>query len=351
MNKVIKLGNRLIGEGQPSFIIGEVSANHNQSYDTAVEIIRGLAKAGADAVKLQTYRPDTITLDCDNEYFQIKQGTLWDGTTLYKLYEQAFTPWEWHKGLQAVAEEEGLFFFSTPFDFTAVDLLESLDVPLYKIASFEINDIPLIRYVAKKKKPILISTGIAEEADIALALKTCKDAGNEDVILLKCSSSYPTPLEDINLRTIPHMSQRFEVSVGLSDHTLGHTVAVGAVALSASVVEKHVTTVRAAGGVDSAFSMELTEFAEMVKEIRALEAALGRVTYDLTQKQKNSREHSRSLFAVKDIAAGEPFTKDNVKSIRPAYGLHTKYYYDLMSKTATTNIKRGTPLDWSMVNQ
>ncbi|MDD3223509.1 MAG: pseudaminic acid synthase [Clostridium sp.] len=348
MNKSFILNNTKIGEGSPVFVIAELSANHLQKYDNAVRLIKEAKKAGADAVKLQTYTPDTITIDCDNEYFQIKQGTIWDGTTLHKLYEKAYTPWEWQPKLKKIAEEEGLICFSSPFDNTAVDFLEKMDVPAYKIASFEITDIPFIEYVASKGKPVIISTGIAELSDIEEALKACEREGNKDVILLKCTSEYPSPYEDINLKTIPNMAETFGLTVGISDHTLGSAVSVAAVALGAKVVEKHFTLDRSLGGPDSKFSMEPDEFNDMVKSIRQVEKALGKVTYDLTEKQIKSREHSRSLFVVKDIKAGETFTKENVRSIRPGFGVKTKYINEFLGKKAKVDIKKGTPVCWNI---
>ncbi|MFA5577481.1 MAG: pseudaminic acid synthase [Tissierellaceae bacterium] len=345
----LTIQNKLIGKDSPTFVIAELSANHLQSFDNAAAIVKAAKDAGADAVKLQTYTPDTITLDCDNEYFQIKQGTIWDGTTLHRLYQEAYTPWDWQPKLKRIAEDEGLIFFSSPFDNTAVDFLEELDVPAYKVASFEITDIPLIEYMASKGKPMIISTGIASLADIEEAVMACKRMGNHQIILLKCTSAYPSPLEDINLRVIPNLKETFAAIVGLSDHTLGHTVALGAVALGAKVVEKHLTLKREDGGPDAQFSMEPHEFKEMVTRIRELELALGEVTYQLTEKQVNSREHSRSLFVVKDIKAGEIFTSANIRSIRPGFGLPTKYMGDIVGKKARKDIARGTPLDWSLL--
>lgn len=349
MEKIIQIDNKKIGENYPVFIIAEMSANHLQDYDRAVETIKKAKWAGADAIKLQTYTPDTITINCDNEYFQIKQGTIWDGTTLYKLYEEAYTPWEWQPKLKKIAEEEGLIFFSSPFDNTAVDFLEEMNVPAYKIASFEIADIPFIEYIASKGKPIIISTGIATLADIEAALAACKRMVNDQVALLKCTSAYPSPMEDINLKVIPNMKDTFRTIVGLSDHTLGDTVALGAVALGAKIVEKHFTLDRASGGPDAKFSMEPDEFKEMVDRIRDLEKALGQVTYELTEKQKNSREHSRSLFVVKDVKKGEVFTEENVKSIRPGFGLETKYIGEVLGKKARCDVKKGTPMRWDLV--
>lgn len=349
MNKCFKIGNVEVSEDSKTFIIAEMSANHLQDYDRAVEIIKKAAWAGADAIKLQTYTPDTITLDCDNEYFQIKQGTIWDGTTLHKLYQTAYTPWEWQPKLKEIAEKEGLVFFSSPFDFTSVDLLEEMNVPAYKIASFEINDIPFIEYIAAKGKPIIMSTGIATMKDIQEALNACRRMGNENVALLKCTSSYPAPVEEANLKTIPNMKETFDVIAGLSDHTMGNAVSVGGVALGAKIIEKHMTLRRSDGGADSQFSMEPEEFKEMVDNIRIVEKAVGKVTYDLSQKQINSREHSRSLFVVKDIKKGEVFTESNVKSIRPGFGLKTKYIKDILGKSAREDIKKGTPMKWNLI--
>lgn len=349
MFKQLIISHKTISRNSPTFIIAEISANHLQSFDNAVKLIKEAKKAGADAVKLQTYTPDTITIDCDNKYFQITQGTVWDGTTLYKLYQEAYTPWEWQPKLKKIAEDEGLICFSSPFDKTAVDFLEDMNVPAYKIASFEINDIPFIEYIASKRKPIIMSTGIATLSDIEEALSACKRMDNEQVALLKCTSTYPSPLEDINLKVIPNMKETFDCIVGLSDHTLGHTVALGAVALGAKIVEKHITLSRASGGPDAKFSMEPDEFKEMVIRIRELEKAMGQVTYELTEKQKKSREHSRSLFVVKDIKKGEVLTRENIRSIRPGFGLATKYIKDILGKKARYDIPKGTPLDWSQI--
>ncbi|WP_315077733.1 pseudaminic acid synthase [uncultured Clostridium sp.] len=350
MNKSFKIDNIKIGENEKTFIIAEMSANHLQNYDRAVEIIKKAKWAGADAIKLQTYTPDTITIDCDNEYFQIKQGTIWDGTTLHKLYQTAYTPWEWQPKLKKVAEEEGLIFFSSPFDFTSVDFLEEIDVQAYKIASFEINDIPFIEYIASKGKPIIMSTGIARMKDIEGALDACKRMGNEKVALLKCTSSYPAPVEEANLNTIPNMKETFNVIAGLSDHTMGNAVSVGGVALGAKIIEKHMTLRRSDGGADSKFSMEPEEFKEMVDNIRIVEKALGKVTYDLTDKQKKSREHSRSLFIVKDIKKGEVFDCNNIKSIRPGFGIETKNINNILGKKASKDIEKGTPMNWELVD-
>ncbi|MCI9175130.1 MAG: pseudaminic acid synthase [Lachnospiraceae bacterium] len=349
MNREIQLGNHIISEESSIYIVAELSANHNMDYDRACAIIEAAAEAGADAVKIQTYTADTITIDCNAKEFQAHG--LWEGMSLYQLYQKAYTPWEWQEGLIRYANGKGLDCFSSPFDFTAVDFLESLHVPAYKIASYEINDIPLIKKAAQTGKPVILSTGIARLSDIELAVHTCKEAGNENVILLKCVSAYPAPLEEMNLRVIPNMGRTFGCLTGLSDHTLGAETAVAAVALGAKVIEKHLTLKRKEGGVDSAFSMEQEEFADMVSQIRRIEKALGTVTYDLNQKQEESRLMSRSLFAVKDIRQGETLTAENIRSIRPGTGLHTKYYEDILGKTAREDLKKGTPLDWALINK
>ncbi len=339
-----KIKNKKIGGNNPVFIIAEMSANHLQKFDNAVKLIKAAKEAGADAIKLQTYTPDTITINCNNEYFQIKQGTLWDGQTLYELYKKAYTPWEWQPKLKEIAESEGLVFFSSVFDKTAVDFLEEINVPAYKIASFEITDIPLIEYVASKGKPIIISTGIATLSDIEEAINACKRMGNNQIALLKCVSAYPTPLEDVNLRTIPNLAETFKTVVGLSDHSLSISVPIASVAMGACIIEKHLTLDRKLGGPDAAFSLEPEEFKAMVKSVREVEKALGEVSYNLTEKMKKSREFSRSLFVVKDIKAGEVFTEENIRSIRPGYGLPPKYLKEILGKRATQDIKKGTPL-------
>lgn len=348
MEREIRIGDKIISENSPAFIVAEMSGNHNMDFDRAVEILRAAKEAGADAVKIQTYTADTITLDCDDPCFRITQGTLWDGITLHKLYEKAYTPWEWQPRLKKLAEDMGLLLFSSPFDFSSVDFLEEMQVPAYKVASFEITDIPLIRKIARLGKPVILATGIARLADIELALQTCREEGNEQVILLKCCSAYPTPYEDVNLRTIPNMRETFNCLTGLSDHTMGSAVAVGAVALGARMVEKHMTLRRSDGGVDAAFSMEPQEFKEMVDNIRIVEKALGRATYDLSEKQVREREHSRSLFIAKDMKAGEMFTPENLRSVRPADGLHTKYYEQLLGRRITRDAKLGTPMTWDL---
>ena len=332
-----------------TLIIAELSANHGHNLETALATVRKAKECGADAIKIQTYTADTITLDCDNEYFQIKQGTIWDGTTLHKLYQEAYTPWEWHAAIQAEAEKEGLIFFSTPFDLTAVDFLETLEVPLYKIASFEITDIPLIEYAASKGKPMIISTGIATLADIEAAVHACRRVGNSDITLLKCTSSYPAPVEEANLLTIPNLAQTFGVKVGLSDHTLGHAVAIAAVALGARVIEKHFILDRAIGGPDASFSLTPEEFKLMVDGVRTTELALGCISYELTEKVKASRKFARSLFASQDIAAGEALTRQNVRSVRPSDGLPPVELPKLLGRKAKQPIPAGTPLSWELL--
>jgi pseudaminic acid synthase len=345
----ITIDARYIGLGYPVFIIAELSANHRQDLNTAIASLKAMKEAGADAVKLQTYTPDTITIDCDNEYFQIKHGTIWDGRNLYDLYKEAYTPWEWHPILKKVADEIGLIFFSTPFDRTAVDFLEKMNVPAYKVASLEITDIPLIEYIASKGKPVIISTGIATLSDIGEAVNACKRAGNEQVIILKCTTEYPTPLEDVNLKTIPNMAETFDRLVGLSDHTLGISVPVAAVALGACMVEKHFILSKDLGGPDAAFSLDPQEFGAMVKSIREVEKALGNVSYELSEKTLKSREFCRSLFVVEDMKKGDTFTYENLRSIRPGYGLEPKYMNTVLGKKARQYIKSGTPLVWQLI--
>lgn len=332
-----------------TFIIAELSANHNQDFEIAVKTIEAAANTGADAVKIQTYTADTITIDCNNEYFIINQGTIWDGKTLYELYKEAYTPWEWQPKLKEIAEKLGLIFFSSPFDLTAVDFLEKMNVPAYKIASFEINDIPLIEYVAKKGKPVILSTGIATIEDIQLAVDTCRKVGNNQIALLKCTSSYPAPIEEANLATIHDLSDQFNVISGLSDHTISNSTSIAAVALGARIIEKHFILDRSIGGPDASFSIEPNELRQLVQNVREVEKAIGVVSYDLSPKVLKSKEHSRSLFIVKDINAGDVFTNDNVRSIRPGFGLHTRHLTEIIGKTAKTFIPTGTPLSWELV--
>ncbi len=323
-----------------TFIVAELSANHGHKLDVALESLRAAKEAGADAVKIQTYTADTITLNCEADDFKVK-GTLWDGRTLYDLYQEAYTPWEWHQAIFDEAKRCGLVCFSTPFDKTAVDFLEDLGNPIMKIASFEITDIPLIEYAARKGKPMIISTGIAMSEDIELAVKTCKDVGNDDITLLKCTSSYPAPIEDANLITMVDMKQRYGVKIGLSDHTMGYDVAVAAVVLGATMIEKHFIMDRSIGGPDAAFSMEKEEFAAMVKSIRNVEKSLGEVVYPTDPSKIKGREFSRSLYVAEDVKAGDVITEKNVRSVRPGYGLHPKYLPEVLGKTAVRDLEIG----------
>lgn len=348
MRKEIKIGNHIISENNPVYIIAEMSANHNMDINRAKAIIDAAANSGADAIKIQTYTPDTITIDCDADIFKA-QSKIWEGLTLYELYKTAYTPWEWQEELKVYAEIKGLDFFSSPFDLTAVDFLEKMNVSAYKVASFEINDIPLIKKIAETGRTIIISTGIAYLEDIELAIRSCKEAGNENIILLKCVSAYPAPFEKMNLKVIPNMSETFECIVGLSDHSLGTETAIASVALGAKVIEKHLTLKRSDGGPDAVFSMEPKEFELMVKQIRNIEKALGKATYELSDLQKDNRTGARSLFIVEDIKEGELFTDKNIKSIRPNAGIHTKYYYNILGEKAKCNIKKGTPMDWKYI--
>lgn len=347
MKKSIQIGKNYIGQGHPTYIVAEMSANHNMDFERAKAIIKAAAQAGADAIKIQTYTPDTITIESDKPAFRTKG--IWEGRTLYELYGKAYTPWEWQEELQTYAHACGIDFFSSPFDLTAVDFLENLHVPAYKVASFEINDIPFIRKIAKTGKPIIMSTGIAYLEDINLAVRTCLEEGNDQVILLKCISSYPAPYENMNLNVIPNMKDTFDCICGLSDHSMGTEIAVAAVALGAKVIEKHFTLCRADGGEDSQFSMEPQEFKSMVQQIRNVEKALGTVTYELNDAQIDSRIYSRSLFVVKDIKQGEVFTPENVRSIRPGIGMHTKHWDEILGKHARCDIEKGTPMDWKYV--
>ena len=350
LNKRIKLADHMIGANDPVYIVAEMSANHLQDYNRAVEIIHAAKEAGVDAIKLQTYTADTITIDSDKDYFKITGGTIWDGTTLHKLYQEAYTPWDWQPKLCEVAKELGLDCFSSPFDSTAVDFMEEMDMPAYKIASYEITDIPLIRQCASKKKPIILATGVARESDIRLAIEACIEEGNKDIILLKCVSAYPTPYEDVNLNMIPTLAQEYGCIVGLSDHTMGSTVAVSSVALGVRMIEKHLTLKRSDGGPDGAFSMEPQEFAELVKNVRIVEKALGSKEYKLTPVQETEREGARSLFIVKDIKQGEALTPENIKSIRPGNGLPPVEYDKVIGKIASHDLYRGDPLKYEDFN-
>jgi pseudaminic acid synthase len=336
----IKIDNLKIGDGERCFIIAELSANHNGSLDTALETIRAAKRTGADAIKFQTYKADTITIDCNNEDFLIN-GTIWEGKGLYDLYKEAYTPWEWHKALFDCAKEEGLVCFSSPFDKTAVDLLEDLNAPAYKIASPEITDIPLIEYTASKGKPIILSTGIAGLEDIELALDACRRMGNNQIALLKCTTSYPAPIEEANMAMIPEFKERFDVVPGLSDHTLGSTVPIVATTLGAKIIEKHFILDRSIGGPDASFSMNEEDFTAMVKAIREAEQAVGKVSYELTDKQIKGRFFSRSLYVVKDIKKGEVITEENVRSIRPGFGMHPRFLNDILGKEWLQDLKKG----------
>lgn len=348
MNKVIKLKDKSIGEGQPVYIIAEMSANHGGDFNRAKEIIYAAKEAGADCIKVQTYTADTITIDSDKEHFQIKKGT-WAGENLYKLYQKAYTPWEWQDELKSEAEKVGIHFLSTPFDKTAVNFLEDIGLDFYKIASFEIVDIPLIKYVASKGKPMIMSTGMATLEEIKEAVDAVKGQGNEDLCLLKCSSAYPAIPDDMDLETIKHLKNTFNIPIGLSDHSMGSIGAVTAVALGARVIEKHFCLSRKIETPDSSFSMEPYEFGEMVKNIRAVEKALGRVNYDISPNEEVSRKHRKSIFVVEDVKKGEKFTEKNIRVIRPAQGLLPKYYDDVLGKYASKDIERGTPIGWDMI--
>jgi pseudaminic acid synthase len=343
-----KINSRIIQPGYATYIVAEMSANHNQDFDQAVKIIEVAKQVGADAIKLQTYTADTLTIDCDKEYFYIK-GTIWQGKNLHDLYGEAYTPWDWQPKLSEIAKKIGIDFFSTPFDSTAVDFLEKMNVPAYKIASFEIVDLPLIKRVAQTGKPIMMSTGMATLEEINEAVQIIRQAGNDQIALLKCTSAYPALAEDMNLKTIPHLAQSFGVPAGISDHTLGIEVALAAVAVGACIVEKHFTLSRSHPGPDSSFSMEPGEFKKLVEGIRTVEKALGEITYEVTEKQKASRIFRRSLFAVEDIKKGQKITEENIRSIRPGHGLHTRYFDEVIGKNAVCNIKRGTPLSWDLI--
>jgi pseudaminic acid synthase len=347
----IVIGGRRIGPGEPCFIVAELSGNHHQSLDKAIALVRAAKVAGVDAVKLQTYTPDTITIKCDNPNFTIRGGTLWEGQTLHDLYGQAYTPWEWHAELKALAESLGMQCFSSPFDDTAVDFLEGLRVPAYKIASFELVDLPLVRRVARTGKPLIMSTGMASIAEIDEAVRTAREAGARELVLLACSSAYPSPPETINLRRIPDLAERFGVVAGLSDHTLGTAVPIASVAMGASVIEKHFCLSRAEPGPDSAFSLEPSEFAAMVDAVRTAERALGRPEYGVSAAEQASQVFRRSLFVVKDVKAGERFTAESVRSIRPGNGLHTRHLEEVLGREAARDIARGTPLSWDLVRR
>lgn len=348
MKRSISIGDRQIGKGYPVYIIAEMSANHHHDFQKAEKIITAAKAAGANAVKLQTYTAESLTINCSNEYFQIKD-TIWSGKSLYNLYSEAATPWEWHPELKELALSLGMDLFSTPFDSTAVDFLESMNVPAFKIASFELVDIPLLKRIASTGKPVIMSTGMATLAEIEEAIFTLRSNGCTDIALLKCTSAYPAPIEEMNLKTIPNLSETFCVPAGLSDHSLGISAPVAAVALGAAIIEKHLTLSRNEDGPDSQFSLTPEEFKAMVTAIRETEKALGCVSYQITEKQKSSRAFRRSLFIVNDMKPGEPFTLKNVRSIRPAFGLHTRHLETILGKLAAKEVKKGTPLSWELV--
>jgi pseudaminic acid synthase len=350
MSQTFEIKGRKIGSGAPVYIVAEMSANHGQNFEQAVKILDAAKQAGADAVKLQTYTPDTLTIDCDNKYFHT-EGTIWEGKNLYELYGEAYTPWDWQPKLKEIAESLGLQLFSTPFDFSAVDFLEQMGVPAHKVASFEIVDLPLLRKIAKTGKPIIMSTGMATLAEIDEAVWTIFEAGATQLALLKCTSAYPALPDEMNLRTLPHLAEAFDVPVGLSDHTLSISVPVAAVTLGACIIEKHFTLSRADRGPDSSFSLEPHEFKAMVEAVRVAEKALGTVHYGVIGAEAKSRVFRRSLFVVKDIKAGEKFTPENVRSIRPGYGLHTRYLENILGRTAPRDIQRGTPMAWDFISE
>jgi pseudaminic acid synthase len=347
----ITIAGRRIGPGLPVYVIAELSANHNQNFDQAVRIIHAAKEAGADAVKLQTYTADTITLRSDKEYFRIKGGTLWDGRTLHDLYQEAFTPWEWQPKLKKIAEELGMHLFSSAFDDSAVDFLEQMNVPAHKVASFELVDIGLIQKMARTGKPLIMSTGMASEEEISEAIKTARDAGATQIALLKCTSAYPAPPDEANLLTIPELARRFGCPAGLSDHTMGIVVPVVGVAVGACIIEKHLCLRRADGGPDSAFSLEPSEFNAMVAAARTAESALGAVQFAPGTREANSLKFRRSLFVVEDMKQGELFTKHNVRSVRPADGLHPRHFNEVLGKPAACDVERGTPLSWTLVKR
>jgi len=349
MTAQVTIGRRTVGVGHPVYVIAEVSANHHQDIEQAVKILHAAKDAGADAIKLQTYTPDTMTIACDRAEFLIGGGTIWDGTTLYELYGRAYTPWDWHPRLKQVANDLGMDLFSTPFDFTAVDFLEKMGVPAHKLASFELVDIPLIQEMARTGKPLIMSTGMSSVEEIEEAVQTARAAGATQIALLKCTSAYPALPEDMNLRTIPDLSRRFDVPVGLSDHTMDSAVAVAAVSLGACIIEKHLTLSRSEPGPDSAFSLEPQEFKAMVDAVRITEKALGTVHFGIEAKEASSRVFRRSLFVVQDVKRGEAFTPENVRSIRPGYGLHTRHLQEVLGRKAAQDIERGTPLSWELV--
>jgi N-acetylneuraminate synthase len=347
----IEINGRRVGPGSPVYIIAEMSANHGKDFEQAVGVLHAAKEAGADAVKLQTYTPDTLTIRSDREYFRIKGGTPWDGGTLYDLYDEAYMPWVWQPKLKAIADEVRIDLFSTAFDASAVDFLEEMGVPVHKIASFEIVDLPLIEKMARTGKPLIISTGMATLEEIHEALQAARNAGAKQIALLKCTSAYPAPPEEMNLATIPHLANTFHIPIGLSDHTLGTTVPIAAVALGACIAEKHFTLSRSNPGPDSAFSLEPQEFKAMVEAIRTVEKAQGEVHFGVSNQEAKSLVFRRSLFVVKDMKAGEVFTMENVRSIRPGHGLHPRHFNEIVGKVACCNIHKGTPFSWDLIRK
>lgn len=347
----ITIGRNKIGEGCPVYIVAELSANHHQDFDRAVQLVHAARDAGADAVKLQTYTADTITIASDREQFRINGGTIWDGTTLHELYRRAYTPWNWQPKLKQVANDLGMDLFSTPFDLSSLEFLEQMDVPAHKVASFELVDIPLICALAKTGKPLIISTGMASLDEIDEALSAVRSECCAEILLLKCTSAYPATPDEMNLRTIPAMQTKFGLPLGLSDHTMGIAVPVAAVALGACLIEKHLTLSRSEAGPDSAFSLEPAEFKEMVAAVRVAERALGKVQFGPSEREIPSRTFRRSLFVVRDVKQGEPFTTENVRSIRPGHGLHTRHLPEVLTGCASRDIERGTPVSWDLVSK
>jgi pseudaminic acid synthase len=345
----MRIENREISDSSLVFIIAELSANHNGSLEVAIETIKAAKRTGADAIKLQTYTADTITLDSRKDDFKIK-GTIWEGKNLHDLYKEAFTPWEWHETLFNVAKQEGLVCFSSPFDRSSVDFLETLNAPAYKIASFEITDIPLIEYVASKGKPIIISTGIAMEEDIILAIDACHRMNNYDIALLKCTSSYPAPIEEANMSMVADLAKRFNVISGISDHTMGSVVPIVSICFGAKIIEKHFIMDRSIGGPDASFSMTEPEFTEMVTAVRQAESAIGEVNYSLTQKQIEGRAYSRSIYVSNNMKAGDIITTENVRSVRPGFGLHPKHYHEILGKSVKVDLEKGDRLSWEVIN-
>jgi pseudaminic acid synthase len=350
LKEQMQIRDRVIGQGQEAYIVAELSANHNRDFAQAVRIVEAAKEAGAHAVKLQTYTPDTITMRCDHPDFRVSGGTLWDGRTLHDLYAEAYMPWEWQPKLKTAANDLGMDCFSSAFDETAVDFLEQMGVPAHKVASFELVDIPLIRKMAETGKPLIMSTGMASVEEIDEAVRAARQAGATQIALLKCTSAYPAPPEEMNLRTIPELSRRFGVPAGLSDHTMGISIPVAAVALGACIIEKHITLSRSAPGPDSAFSLEPHEFKAMVEAVRDAEKALGTVHFGVSEKDAGARIFRRSLFVVQNMKRGEQFTAENVRSIRPGQGLHTRHMPEVMGRRAARNIERGTPLSWELID-